>query len=82
LYNCYFVLLTGLTVGDGETAGLAAGLGLVAVAAASPAGEAVVVGDVALAGEFVLVAGSQAAANAMTRLVVSRSMARLISFNF
>ena len=69
-------------MGDGETAGLAAGLGLVAGAAVSPAGEAVVVGEVALAGEFVLVAGSQAAANAMTRLVVSRSMARLISFNF
>ena len=71
-------------MGEGDAAGdgLAAGLGLVG-AAVSPAGEDVVAGDdVVLAGEFVLVAGSQAAANAMTRIVVSKSAARLVSFIF
>jgi hypothetical protein len=64
-------------VGEGDAAGerLAAGLGLVAAGAAvSPAG--------VLAGEFVLVAGSQAAANAMTRIVVSKKAARLVRFIF
>ena len=67
-------------MGEGDVAGdgLAAGPGLVAAGAAvSPAGD-----DVVLAGEFVLVAGSQAAANAMTRIVVSKSVARLVSFIF
>jgi hypothetical protein len=79
-------LLTALAVGEGDAAGdgLGAGLGLVAAGAAvSPAGEDVATGDdVVLAGEFVLVAGSQAAANAMTRIVVSKSVARLVSFIF
>jgi hypothetical protein len=73
-------------VGEGDAAGdgLAAVPGLVAAGAAvSPAGEDVVAGDDdVLAGEFVLVAGSQAAANAMTRIVVSKSVARLVSFIF
>jgi len=65
----YFVLVTGLTLGEGDAAGegLAAGLGLVA-------GGAAVAGEVVLAGEFVLVAGSQADTNAVARIVVSRSM--------
>jgi hypothetical protein len=68
----YFVLLTGLTLGEGDAAGegLAAGLGLVAGVAVSPAGE----DDVVLAGEFVLAAGSQADTNAIARIVVRRSM--------
>jgi hypothetical protein len=73
----YFVLLTGLILGEGDAAGegLAAGLGLVAGGAAvSPAGEDDVAGDVVLAGEFVLAAGSQADTNAIARIVVSRSM--------
>jgi len=73
----YFVLVTGLTLGEGDAAGegLAAGLGLVAGGAAvSPAGEDDVAGDVVLAGEFVLAAGSQAATNAIARIVVRRSM--------
>ena len=73
----YFVLVTGLTLGEGDAAGegLAAGLGLVAgVAPVSTAGEDDVAGDVVLAGELVLAAGSQAAATAIVRIVVSRSM--------
>lgn len=63
----------------GDAAGLAAGLGLVdAGAALSPAGEDDVAGDAVLAGELVLVAGSQAAANAIARIVVSRSMIRVV----
>jgi len=78
-------LLTALAVGEGEAAGdgLAAGLGLLAAGAAvSLAGEDVVAGDDVPAGEFVLVAGSQAAANAITRIVVNRSAVRLARFFF
>ena len=73
----YFVLITGLTLGEGDAAGdgLAAGLGLVAGGAAVwPAGEDDVAGDVVPAGEFALSAGSQADTNAVARIVVSRSM--------
>ena len=86
----YFVLLAAFTVftvdegdaaGDGD--GLAAGLGFVAGAAVSAAGEDDVAGDdVVVAGEFVLVAGSQAATNASVRIAESRSVVRLSSFIF
>ena len=87
----YFVLVGALAVGEGEAAaeGLAAGLGLVAGGAAvSLAGDVVgddVAGDeVVLPGELELLAGSvaQPAAKAMARIVVSRSVLRLISFIF
>ena len=70
--------------GDAAGAGLAAGLGLVAGGAAvSPAGEDVVAGEeVVVAGEVELLAGSQPAAKAMARIVVSRSVVRVISFIF
>jgi hypothetical protein len=72
----YFVLVAGLTLGDGDAAGdgLAAGLGLVAGATVSLPGEDAAAGDVVPAGEFVLAAGSHADTNAMARIVVSRSM--------
>ena len=70
-------------MGEADAAGEAAGLGLVAGdAAVSPAGEDDVAGDAVLAGEFVLVAGSQAAVNAIARIVVSRSMIRLVCLVF
>ncbi len=78
-------MVTGLTLGEGDAAGegLAAGFGLFfGGAAVSPAGEDDAAGDVVLAGEFVLVAGSQADTNAVARIVVSRSMIRLIRLVF
>ena len=67
--------------GDGLAAGLAVGLGFVAGAVVSLAGEgAVVAGDDVGVEEFELVAGSQAAANAITMIVVSSSAVRLIDF--
>jgi hypothetical protein len=82
----YFAdLVAGFTLGEGDAVagdGLAAGLGLVvAGVAVSPAGEDVA-GDVVLAGEFVFVAGSQAATNAIARIVVSKSMMRLVRLVF
>jgi hypothetical protein len=83
----YFVFVgAALAVGAGAAAagdGLATGLGLVAGAVVSPAG--VVAGDAAAGddagvGEFELLAGSQAAANAITRIVVNKSTLRLIDF--
>ena len=67
---------------DGD--GLAATLGFVAGGAAvSRAGEDDVAGDdVVEAGEFVLLAGSQAATNASVRIAESRSVVRLSSFIF
>lgn len=72
----YFVLVTGLTLGEGDAAGegLAAGLGLVAGGAAvSRAGEDDAAGDVVPV-EFVFASGSHAGTNAVARIVVSRSM--------
>lgn len=81
----YFVFVgAALAVGDVAAGdGLAAGLGLVAGAVVSPAGVVAgddAAGDDAGVGEFELVAGSQAAANAITRIVVNRSAVRLIDF--
>lgn len=83
----YFVFVgAALAVGEGDIAageGLAAGLGLVAGAVVSPAGVvagAAAAGDEAGVAEFELVAGSHAAANAITRIVVNRSAVRLIDF--
>jgi hypothetical protein len=84
----YFVFVgAALAVGAGDAAagdGLAAGLGLVAGAVVSPAGFVSgddAAGDDAGVGEFELVAGSHADANAITRIVVKRSALRLIDFN-
>ena len=86
----YFVLLDAFTVDEGDAAGdadgLAAGLGFVAGGAAvSAAGDVdgdVAGDDVVVAGEFVLVAGSQAATNASVRIAESRSVVRLSNFIF
>jgi len=75
-----------LAVAAGEAAGdgLATGLGLVVGGAAvSLAGEAVVVGEgVVVAGVFELTPESQPTANAIARMVGSRSAVRPISFTF
>ena len=83
----YFVLVgAALAVGAGDAAagdGLAAGLGLVAGAVVSPAGVVAGVdaaGDGAGVEEFELLAGSHAAANAITRIVVNKSAVRLMDF--
>ena len=82
----YFVFVgAALAVGEGDAAagdGLAAGLGLVAGAVDSAgvvAGDEAA-GDEAGVAEFELLAGSHAAANAITRIVVNRSAVRLIDF--
>jgi hypothetical protein len=83
----YFVFVgAALAVGAGDAAagdGLATGLGLVVAGGAvvSLAGEgAEAAGDDVGVEEFELVAGSHAAANAITTIVVSSSAVRLIDF--
>jgi hypothetical protein len=84
----YFVFVgAAFAVGEGEAAaglaaGLAIGLGLVvAGVVVSLAGEgADAAGDGVGVEEFESVAGSQAAANAIARIAVSSSVARLIDF--
>lgn len=68
--------------GEGLAAGLAVGVGfVVAGAVVSVAGEgAAAAGDDVGVEEFELVAGSQAAANAITTIVVNSSAVRLIDF--
>lgn len=66
-------------MGEGDAAGLAAGLGLVVAGAVVSLGADVAGDDVGVE-EFELVARSQAAANAIARIAVSSSVARLIDF--
>lgn len=72
-------------MGEGDAAGegLATVLGFdLGGVATSFAGEDDVAGDAEVAGAFVLLAGSQAVANAMTTTVVSKSAIRLVSLSF
>jgi hypothetical protein len=80
----YFVLVgPAFAAGEGDAAGLAVVLGLIVAGVVSPAGVADwddAAGDDAGLGVVDSDAGSQAAARAMTRIVVNSNAARRIDF--